>query len=137
MKLTIAVFAFCLSLLPTAASAAEPIHYYYATPIRAAVVQSLGLPSTAAAARDVLMINVRVLDPHAFRLRVFYTCRLSPGGQETTYERDIRLKPGDLWATAAFDEPGILTAAFVRIRFREEPEPAALVESVADAIQQQ
>ena len=118
--------AFCLSTV----SAAEP-HFYYSIPVRAAVVQSVNVPG-AAAARDVLMLNIRLLDPNPFRLRVFYTVR-TPDGKEVTWEREVRVKPGELWATVAFDEEGVLRLPGVRVRIKEEPEPVALVESVADA----
>ncbi len=120
-------FVFALSL------AAES-HFFFDQPIPAKAVQSLGIP-TASTAHDVLMINVRLIAPNPFRLRVFYTCKL-PGGEEVTYEREARVKPEELWATVAFDQDQILDSEFVRIRFKEEPEPAAIAESTVEAPKQ-
>ncbi len=78
------------------------------------------------------MINVRIQSPEAFRIRTFLTVKL-PSGEEVTYERDVRIKSGDIWSTSAFSEEHILDSEFVRIRFKEEPEPPALAESVSEA----
>jgi hypothetical protein len=127
---TLSLGVICLSLLgiarPTPAAAAET-HHVYAIPVRAPVVQSLGLPG-AAAARDTLVVNARLLTPAPFRVRIFLTVRTAEG-REVVLERDSRIRPGDLWVAGAFDEPGILTHTVVSVRVREEPEPAALAES--------
>lgn len=105
-------------------------HFYYKVPLYASGIQKLGLPS-AHVAHDTLMVNVRLIAPNPFRLRVFLTVR-PPSGFEQTYEREVRVKPDELWATVVFDEPQILDSEFVRIRFKEEPEPAALAESTVE-----
>ncbi len=105
-------------------------HFFFVQPIPAKSVQALGIP-TASTAHDVLMVNVRLIAPNPFRLRVFYTCKL-PSGGEVTYERETRVTPEELWATVAFDEDRILDSEFIRIRFKEEPEPAAIAESTVE-----
>jgi hypothetical protein len=127
---TLSLGVICLFSLgiarPTPAAAAET-HHVYAIPVRAPVVQSLGLPG-AVAARDMMVVTVRLLTPAPFRVRIFLTVRTAEG-REVVLERDSRVRAGDLWATGAFDEPGILTHTIVTVRVREEPEPAALAES--------
>ena len=120
-----------LLLLSLFTPAAAETHFYFKMPLFASRLNQFNLPS-AEGARDVLMVNVRLISPDAFRIRIFYTCKL-PDGTEKTYERDVRVRDGDLWATAAFDEEQILDSEFVRIRFKEEAEPPALVESTMEA----
>lgn len=109
-------------------------HFYYVQPFAAS---RLPLPEyLKQTAKDVLMVNVRLQRPgETFRVRIWYTCKL-PSGVEMTYERRVDVGKDELWATAAFggdEAPQILESEFVRIRFKEEPEPDAIAESVSEA----
>lgn len=123
-----------LFMLLFCASAFAEQHFYILKPFAASRIP---LPEyLTQTAKDVVMVDVRLQRPdEAFRLRVWYTCKL-PSGIEMTYERRIDVDKNELWATAVFggdEEPRILECEFVRVHFKEQLEGETIAESVSEA----
>lgn len=121
---------YLLLILLLCVSASAEQHFFFLRPVAVSQLIGLGLPSSETA-KDTLQVNVRIMNPEAFRIRTFVTLR-SPKGEVYTLERDTRITPGELWAAAYFQVDDVLNQELVRIRFKEEPEPAALVESTIE-----
>lgn len=113
-----------------ALSAFAENHFYFERKVPAAIPAGFNLPSSHVG-RDTWQFNVLIQNPASFRIRTFLTFRRS-GGPEFTVERDTRISPGDFWAAAYFQLDDVLNLELVRIRFKEEPEPAALAESTIE-----
>lgn len=118
-------------LMLAALSAFAEQHFYIERKMPAAAPAGFNLPSSHVG-RDTWQFNVRIQNPASFRIRTWLTVR-RPDGSEFTVERDTRIGPGDFWAAAFFQLDDVMGLEFVRIRFKEEPEPAALAESTTEA----